>query len=102
MLGSGDVAGIGGTYEVLVLARFPVALGGPLHTCGVLRLDERAGDDKGDSASADMALLVRALPLPAPFACRVILGGTTPLFLAAAPRAGLVCPSSELRMLLSV
>lgn len=49
----------GRTHDVLVLARLPVCFGGPFHTCGVLRLDaEPAGEDNGESASTDIALLL--------------------------------------------
>lgn len=90
----------GRTHDVLVLARLPVCFGGPFQTWpGVLRLDDPAGDDNGDSASTDIALLLRALALPPPFGCKVILG--VALF-APGTRVPRDSPLSELRMWLSV
>jgi hypothetical protein len=73
------------THDVLVLARLPVCFGGPFQMCGVLLLDDPAGEDNGDSPSGDIALLLRALALPPPFGCKVILGRTAVPFFAPGP-----------------
>lgn len=88
----------GRTHDVLVLARFPVCFGGPFQTCGVLRRDDPAGEDNGESASMDIARLPLELVLPPPLGCKVIFGGAPVLFFAPGPREGRDSPFAELRI----